>query len=48
MSKTVLDEVIAWNRRKAKEAEKSENFTDLARYVQNIEDLKLFKERQND
>ena len=44
MTKTVLDEVIAWNRRKAKQAEDPK---DKARYEQNISDLKLFKEQQN-
>lgn len=43
--RTVIDEVIAWNRRKAKQAEDPR---DKARYEQNIEDLKIFRKTQQD
>lgn len=42
--RTLLDEVISWNRRKAKSAEDPR---DKARYEQNIEDLKAYKETEN-
>lgn len=41
--RTVLDEVIAWNRRKAKEAT---DLKDKERYEQNISDLKAWKEKE--
>lgn len=41
--RTVLDEVILWNRRKAKEATDPK---DKARYEDNIENLKAYKKSQ--
>lgn len=42
--RTVLDEAILWNKRKAKEATDP---ADKARYEQNIADLEAYKETQN-
>lgn len=43
-TRTVLDEVISWNRRKAKS---TEDPRDKARYEQNIADLLMYKEQQD-
>lgn len=42
--RTMLDEVITWNRRKAKQAKDPR---DVARYEQNIRDLEAYKESEN-
>lgn len=42
--RTMLDEVISWNRRKAKQTKDPK---DKARYEQNIADLQSYKETEN-